>query len=135
MVSMTELRRASDHEIEVLETLLRQDVENAVKAVRNGSDLLGETVFAILHGGQYAGFCTFRGASDEIFPLVIFKPYRRQGVGFAAMQQLIAVLRQHHVEEVAIEVLPGAESFWQKVFAGFPATPNYDGTKFTYALS
>lgn len=134
MVSMTELRLASDHEIEVLEELLRQDVENAVNAVRNGSDLLGETVFAILYEGQYAGFCTFRGASDEIFPLVIFKPYRRQGVGFSAMQQLIAELRQHQIQEVAIEVLPGAEAFWQKVFTGYPANCNHDGTKWTYAL-
>ncbi|SER55210.1 hypothetical protein SAMN05216230_10995 [Pseudomonas soli] len=50
------------------------------------------------------------------------------------MQQLIAVLKQKQIQEVAIEVLPGAESFWQKVFTGFPANPNYDETKFTYAL-
>ncbi|WP_177182934.1 GNAT family N-acetyltransferase [Pseudomonas soli] len=134
MVNETVLRPALDHEIEVLESLLCRDAENAVKAVRNGSDLLDETVFVILHGEQYAGFCTFRGASAEIFPLVIFKPYRRQGVGFSAMQQLIAVLKQKQIQEVAIEVLPGAESFWQKVFTGFPANPNYDETKFTYAL-
>ncbi|WP_192576868.1 GNAT family N-acetyltransferase [Pseudomonas fulva] len=134
MVGKTELRQASDHEIEVLEALLGQDVDNSVKAVRNGSGLLGETVFAILHEGQYAGFCTFRSISDEIFPLVIFKPYRRKGVGSAAMQQLIPLLKQNQVQEVAIEVLPGAESFWQKVFAGFHATSNYDGSKFTYAL-
>ncbi|WDH55370.1 GNAT family N-acetyltransferase [Pseudomonas chlororaphis] len=134
MLSVTELRRASDQEIAKLQSLLDQDTENSVRSVRNGSDFLGETVFAILHGGEYAGFCTYRGAADEIFPLVVFNQYRRKGIGFAAMQQLINLLKAHQVQEVGIEVLPGAELFWKSVFAGFPEKEHFGGSKFTYTI-
>ncbi|MBW8353953.1 MAG: GNAT family N-acetyltransferase [Pseudomonas sp.] len=134
MVSATELRYASELEIATLQGLLNQDTNNSVHVVRNGSPTLGETVLAILHGGEYAGFCTFRSGGNEIFPLVVFNRFRRKGIGFSAMQQLIVMLREEGINEVGIEVLPGAESFWKKVFAGFPETAHFGGKKFTYSL-
>ena len=134
MASITELRQASELEIAELQALLNQDTNNSVRSVRNGSEFLGETVLVILHDGEYAGFCTFRSGGNEIFPLVVFDRFRRKGIGFSAMQQLIGMLRKNGFQELGIEVLPGAETFWKKVFAGFPETAHFGGKKFTYAL-
>ncbi|MCF5691165.1 MULTISPECIES: GNAT family N-acetyltransferase [Pseudomonas] len=134
MVSGTLLRVATEIEIARLQNLLEQDTNNSIRAVRNGSEVLGETVLAILHGGKYAGFCTFRAGGNEIFPLVVFGPFRGIGVGFSAMQQLIGMLREDGIRDVSIEVLPGAEAFWKKVFAGFPETAHFGGKNFTYAI-
>lgn len=136
MATVTELRPtpASEQEIAELQTLLDKDTNNTVRSVRSGSKSLGEIVLVILHGGEYAGFCTFRTGSNEIFPLVVFNSFRRKGIGFSAMQQLIGMLRKGNFQEVAIEVLPGAETFWKRVFADFPVTAHFGGKKFTYAL-
>lgn len=134
MVSGTLLRFATEMEIANLQDLLEQDTNNSIRVVRNGSEVLGETVLAILYGGQYAGFCTFRAGGNEIFPLVIFDRFRGMGIGFSAMQQLIGMLREEGIRNVSIEVLPGAEAFWKKVFAGFPETAHFGGKNFTYAI-
>ena len=134
MTNLTVLRPASEQEIVELQSLLDKDTDNDVRGVRSGSDFLGETVFAITHGGKYAGFCTYRGAADEIFPLVVFKHYRRKKVGFSAMQQLIGLLKKNGISQVGIEVLPGAEFFWKSVFAGFPEQRHFCGKKFTYTI-
>lgn len=133
MVGGTVLRKASDAEIIVLQTLLAKDSDNQVKSVSNGSDFLGETVFIIEHAGSVAGFCTYRSAADEIFPLVVFKEFRRKGVGAEAMSQLLARLKEHNVDEVGIEVLPGAESFWQRVFTGYTGR-SHGGGKYTFNI-
>lgn len=133
MVGITKLRPASESEIESLQILLSADLDNKVGSVRNGSDVLGETVFVIVHSESLAGFCTYRSAADEIFPLVVFHAFRRKGVGKEAMRQLLDILRSEGVEEVGIEALPGAESFWQSVFEGFQGR-SYGGGKYTFNI-
>lgn len=133
MVGGTVLRQASNEDVVLLQGLLNEDSDNQVMSVYNGSDMLGETIFIIEYSGLAAGFCTYRSAADEIFPLVVFKDFRRKGIGAEAMRQLLEILKMHNVNEVGIEILPGAELFWESVFKGY-AGRSYGGGKFTFNI-
>lgn len=133
MIASTVLRAATEEEVAVLESLLKEDQHNQIKSVRNGSEVLAEVVYVIDHGGRYAGFCTYRFGADEIFPLVVFHEFRGQGIGAEAARQLIVLLRQEGVTEVGIEILDGAEGFWSEVFKSFKYRDHGSG-KYTISI-
>ena len=134
MIAGVSIRSASLEEIGVLETKLKADPDQRTSSVIRGVDIVGEHVFFIEYLGQAAGFCTFRSEADEIFPLFIFSPFRRQGVGEEAMRQLIVLLQQDGRTEVFIEVINDAGPFWSKVFAGYQYTDHGLG-KYTINIS
>ncbi len=134
MIAGVSIRSASLEEIGILETTLKADPDQRTSSVIRGVDIAGEHVFFIEYLGQAAGFCTFRSEADEIFPLFIFSPFRRQGVGEEAMRQLIVLLQQDGRTEVFIEVINDAGPFWSKVFAGYQYTDHGLG-KYTINIS
>ncbi|WP_122605731.1 GNAT family N-acetyltransferase [Pseudomonas viridiflava] len=123
------IRLASDADIEALQALLLADPDQRITSVVwgvKGESCLGENVFLIEYFGEFAGFCTYRAAADEIFPLVVFTPFRRQKIGLEAMRQLISILQRENVGEVMIDIVDGAEPFWEAVFAGYTVRHHSD---------
>jgi len=50
------------------------------------------------------------------------------------MKQFINLLQQEGVDEIMIDIVEGAESFWQAVFTGYPVRHHCD-RKFFITLS
>ena len=128
---------ASFEEIRLLQQKLMADPDKSIGSVtwQSGpNDSLGENVFIIHSDREIAGFCTYRAVPAEIFPLVVFSPFRRKGVGREAMKQFISLLKKEGVEEIMIDIVDGAESFWQSVFTGFAVRHHCD-RKYFVALS
>ena len=133
MAKETKLRFAEDYEIPKLEKLLAQDTKSSIEVLRNGSESLGEVVLVVEYDHEYAGFLTYRRNAQEIFPLVIFYPYRGLGIGFSAVQQFVDMLREEGISSVMIDVVEGAERFWEKAFEGY-VVENVVGPKFKVYL-
>jgi len=133
MAKETNLQFAAAHEIEILQELLDKDTNNAIKRVRNGSPILGEVVLVVEYGGEIAGFLTYRSSAPEIFPLVIFDEYRRLGIGISAVRLLVNMLRNERISELIIDVVEGAERFWEKAFDGFESK-HVDGRKYRISI-
>jgi ribosomal protein S18 acetylase RimI-like enzyme len=134
MFAGVNIRSASVEEIGILETKLKADPDQRTSSVVRGVDIAGEHVFIIEYLGQVAGFCTYRCEPNEIFPLFIFTPFRRQGIGEEAMRQLIVLLQQDGRTEVFIEVINDAGPFWSKVFSDYQYTEHGFG-KYTIDIS
>lgn len=134
MVSGVSIRTASSEEINNLEIQLKVDPDQRTSSVLRGVDVVGEHVFLIDYLGHSAGFCTFRSAADEIFPLFVFTAYRRKGIGVEAMRQLIDLLQREGREEIFIEVINDAGPFWTKVFTGY-SVKSHGNNKYTIDIS
>ncbi|WP_160320956.1 GNAT family N-acetyltransferase [Pseudomonas sp. TTU2014-080ASC] len=115
-----EIRRATNLDIANLKEMVLDEQDYSFGSITAGSEFVGAIVFVIQFGSEIAGFVTFRSASSEIFPIFVFSRYRRKGIAFEAMNQLIALLKENGREELIIEVREGAEAFWMRVFADYP---------------
>ncbi|WP_444756567.1 GNAT family N-acetyltransferase [Pseudomonas sp. A014] len=113
------LRKATDADIAAIHERFLSEPDKSICFVTRSSEALGETVFVIQFGGDVAGFITFRTASDEVFPIFVFSPYRRKGIGAEAMKQLIVLWKAEGGQEIFLDILEGAEAFWENVFAGY----------------
>ena len=126
MTLSVRLRPATAKEIPRLQAMLSDDTGHGIRSVLAGHGGLGERVFLIEYSGQIAGFCTYRSEPDEIFPLVVFAPFRRKGVGVEAMRQLIELLQSEGRKAVFLDVLPDAIPFWEEVFSEYPVEQVFD---------
>lgn len=128
MPACVNLRLATNAEISSLQATLSSDPDQSIGLVSFGTPMLMEEVYLVERSGEAVGFCTYRGGSGELFALVIFSPYRDEGLGFAAARQLVELLRSRGVLEISLMVINDAGPFWSKVFAGCSVTPVGDDT-------
>ncbi|WP_438279714.1 GNAT family N-acetyltransferase [Pseudomonas alabamensis] len=114
------IRRATDFDIANIKARFSNEPDKSIGYVTVGSETLGETVFVIEFGAEVAGFVTLRTLTDEVFPIFIFSPYRRKGIGAEAMKQLVELWKAEGGQEIFLDIMDGAEKFWGHVFAGYP---------------
>lgn len=135
MTNGVSIRIASDKEIIELQALLSADPDKSIGVVLRNVESVGENVFIIESSGRPAGFITYRAAADEIFPIFVFTPFRRQGVGLEAMRQLIALLQSEQRHDVFIEIISkDAAKFWSSVFKDYP-NKEYESGKYSIDIT
>ncbi len=134
MQKMIEIKKASQPEINSLQLQLNKDADQRIGQVVSDSLGIGEECYSILVNGDVAGFCTFRRGSSELFTLLVFSDFRGQGVGAAAVKELLKLLRAQGVSEILLMVVNDAGPFWEKVFTGYAVTPIHEN-KYSVAIT
>ena len=119
MDSGVSIRQASSQEIGELKLLVINDPDKSLCSVTRDCAGMREVVFLIDFKGETAGFITWRDSAQEIFPLALFTPYRRRGIGTIAAKKFVQIQCGRGVDRLIIDIVEGKEDFWAKVFSGF----------------